>query len=113
MTKAYVRNTGRSAALGIALWALILCAHAQVQTTLTDPQQMEQQLLQKQRLQELRSTMRQQQPSTVLNIAAPLPPATPSFTAPGNGPRRLSMEEKNELRRQLARDLRVAQVSKP
>jgi hypothetical protein len=113
MKTVYARNIGRSAALGMALWAL-LYAHAQVQTTQADTQQqVEQQLLQKQRRQELRSMMRQQKSGPVLSTDAATVPVTPASAVLSNGPRRLSIEEKNELRRQLARDLSMAQASKP
>jgi hypothetical protein len=119
MAEAGIHNLVRCAALGIALLALPYArAQTQMQTAQEDQQQMEQQrvqqqLLQQQRRQELRSMMRQQRPSPALNTAAATAPTTPASAVLGNGPRRLSSEEKNELRRQLARDLRMAQVNRP
>jgi hypothetical protein len=122
MTKAYACNPRRfsvlTKALGtvhaIALWAL-LYAHAAAQMVPLDAQQqlLEQQQ-QQQRRQELRTMVRQQQAEPVPSTAVAAPARAASAAAAlSNSPRRLTIEEKTELRRQLARDLRVAQVAKP
>jgi hypothetical protein len=102
MMKAYTCRLGWLIVPGIVLWGQSVAQMVQA-----DPQEL---LQQQQRRQELRSTVRQQQPGPVLNTAVAVP-ATPASAANANSPRRLSMEEKTELRRQLARDMR-AQINK-
>jgi hypothetical protein len=98
--KAYACKLGWLILPGMVLWG-----QSGAQMVQADPQELLQQ-----RRQELRSTVRQQQLGPVLNTAVAVP-ATPASAVNANSPRRLSMEEKTELRRQLARDMR-AQISK-
>jgi hypothetical protein len=112
MVNVYACNSGRLAALVIVLWD-VLYGHAAAQMLPLDPQQQQQQQLQQQRRQELRSMVRQQQLSPVLNTAVAAPAVIPASAALASSPRRLSIEEKTELRRQLARDMRAQiQISK-
>jgi hypothetical protein len=107
MMKVHVGNLGRLVALATVLWGL-LCANAGAQTAQVDPLHQQQQ-----RRQELRSMMRQQQPGTAPSTAAAVAATKAAPETLSGEPRRLSAEEKNELRRQLTRDLRVARASKP